>query len=157
VPSPFVIQNDFNAVSMAVGDALQQRRALLRKAVLDAGLVVEYTAKAEKLSGQVLHVRTNRLRNSVNRAKALTETENSISTSVGTNVPYGRVHEYGGAVNVPAHQRRLTMVFGRTLAAPKTIRVRAHTAHFAVRSFLRSALREKLPTIRTLFEKAGGV
>ena len=99
-----------------------------------------------KLSGQVLKVRTGDLRRSIT---AITRegSASSISAVVGAgaNVPYAAIHEYGGTVNVPAHMRMLTMVFGRVIATPHPIQVRAHSATYPERSFLRTSLRDKAP------------
>lgn len=54
------------------------------------------TVKEEKLSGQVLNVRTGTLRRSINRR--LRVEPGGITASIGTNVPYAAVHEYGAHI-----------------------------------------------------------
>lgn len=96
--------------------------------------------KAEKLSGQVLNVRTGRLRRSIH--SEINESPGRISGIVGTNVVYARAHEYGGAVQVKEHLRQIKQAWGRPLKEPKTITVRSHTVNYKERSFLRSSLKE---------------
>lgn len=62
----------------------------------------------EKLSGQVLHVRTGRLRRSIN-VQPIAE-GGRIGASTGTNVVYARFWELGfnGWEQVRAHSRRVT-------------------------------------------------
>lgn len=99
-------------------------------------VAVDLTAhvKGNKLSGQVLNVQTGRLRRSINYR--VDETETGIDARVGTNVEYGRIHEFGfkGTVNVKEHMRK----------GKETYKVRAHTrrVNLPERSFLRSSLKD---------------
>ncbi len=68
--------------------------ANLRQAVLRIGISVQAEVKENKLSGQVLHVRTGTLRRSINQQ--VSEDSTGIYGQVGTNVEYAAVHEYGG-------------------------------------------------------------
>jgi phage gpG-like protein len=68
-------------------------------------------AQNRKLTGprpQILGVVTNRLRNSLTASKATVD-GNQISSTIGTNVEYAAIHEYGfqGSVTVRAHQRKV--------------------------------------------------
>ena len=116
--------------------------------------------KVNKLSGQVLNVRTGRLRRSI--TYVVNKTPSRITGIVGTNVEYARAHELGfsGEVSVKAHLRRTKTekkLFIRgakagqvntkqTLRDQKakspTILVKAHTrkVNLPEKSFLRSAL-----------------
>ncbi len=125
--------------------AVEERIKLLPRAirarVLRAVKIQTFALQAavkENLSGPVLHVQTGRLRRSIHAT--FTETENSISGRVGTNVSYGRVHEFGGAITVREHLRMMTMAWGRAVKNPREIRVSAHVAQYPKRSFLRTAL-----------------
>lgn len=89
-------------------------RAELRLAVESVAIKLTSKVKADKLSGQALKVRTGRLRRSINYK--VTETATGAFAKVGTNVEYGRIHEYGGRI-------------GKSGTMPQ-------------RSFLRSALTE---------------
>lgn len=104
-------------------------------------LKLQRKVRADKLTGQVLKVRTGNLRRSIDTAVI-----NSASGTVGvvsTNVKYGRVHEYGfsGGVTVRAHLRRAKMVYGKQVN-PFVANVSSHTRmmNLPERSFLRSAL-----------------
>lgn len=123
-------------------------RDRLRSDITRLTIQLQRKVKEEKLTGQVLHVRTGRLRRSINRRMA--ETATSITGQVGTNVSYARIHEYGftGVVNVRAHLRLQSVVFGRPIP-PTAVSVRAHTMRMRMpeRSFLRSALAEMRPEI----------
>ncbi len=85
--------------------------ARLRMALIDTTLRLAYQAQRQvmdtKLSGQVLHVRSGRLRRSIN-VQSLTEGAR-VGASTGTNVVYGRFWELGfdGTENVSAHTRQL--------------------------------------------------
>jgi phage gpG-like protein len=127
------------------------------RAVTRLGLALQRRVQAEKLSGQVLKVRTGSLRSSINTR--IENTATAISAVVGTNIAYGRVHEYGfdGTVQVRAHLRQITEAFGRPIA-PTTVGMRAHSRHIRLpeRSFLRSALAEMAPRIEAELREAVG-
>ncbi len=89
--------------------------------------------KADKLSGQVLNVRTGRLRRSINQRVEVNG--QGAYGKVGTPVKYGRIHEFGGTVSRPSSRGP-----GR--------------ATYPERSFLRSALREMEPSIRAALREA---
>ncbi|MBP2638376.1 MAG: hypothetical protein H6Q72_4283 [Firmicutes bacterium] len=122
------------------------------KRVEAAANQVEADIKANKLSGQALHVRTGNLRRSVHHNPVIIS-NGKISATVGTNSEYAAIHEYGyqGPENVKAHARRITKVFGKALrGGEKTIMVRAYTrnVNYPERSFLRSTLKEDAEMIR---------
>ena len=112
--------------------------------------------KADKLSGQVLKVRTGRLRRSINQ-RVVREGQ-GVYGYVGTNVDYGRTHEFGfkGAVSVRAHLREVKQAFGKPLQDAKSVFVQSYSRKVTLppRSFLRSALREIEPEIRADMCKA---
>lgn len=65
-------------------------------------LMVASYVKTDELSGQVLHIRTHRLKSSIQGAAELKGSE--IIGRIGTNLKYARIHEYGGtirAINAP--------------------------------------------------------
>lgn len=108
-------------------------------------LVVKLQRKVmqEKLAGQVLKVRTGRLRRSI--GTDVSQANNQVEGVVSTPVEYAPPHEYGfkGSVDVKAHLREIKQAFGRPIP-PKQVEVKAHTVmmNLPERSFLRSALRE---------------
>lgn len=113
--------------------------------------------KAGKLSGQVLQVRSGRLRRSINQ-RLVQQDPWQIAGYVGTNVCYGRRHELGftGSEPVRQHLRTLTQAWGRPLRTPRSVSVRSHSRRVSVppRSFLRSALRDMAPDIRHALQAA---
>lgn len=105
----------------------------------------------QKLSGQVLHVRTGVLRSSINREVRQTGTE--VIGTVGTNVSYAKVHEFGVPHSWEIRPRRARAlafeVGGKTIFA-----MRVTHPPLPERSFLRSALREIEPRIKAEIEDA---
>lgn len=146
-------------------------QANLRRVVNRLSIEVQARVK-DKLTGQVLHVRTGTLRRSINRV--VTEQGLNITATIGTNVRYAAIHEYGfdGSVEVPAHTRKvraqgemaLRKVKGRGFgvwekkegAVTGVANVREHSRkmHMPERSFLRSTLREYSPMIREQLRQA---
>lgn len=104
--------------------------------------------KVKKLSGQVLNVRTGRLRRSI--TQKVTKEPNHITGIVGTNVNYGRIHEIGfnGDVSVKGHLRTIKKAWGKDIK-PKTVEIRAYSRHVNLpeKSFLRSAMIDMAPEI----------
>lgn len=94
-----------------------------------------------KLSDDVLHVRTGRLRRSI--TSKVTDDAQGVVGTVGTNVEYARPHEYGfkGTQSVKQSLRTITQAWGRPIA-PMQVIVRPHTrkVDYPAKSFLRSAL-----------------
>ena len=90
-----------------------------------------------KLSDQGLHVRTGRLRRSIN--SRVEEDGARVYGFVGTNVVYGQRHEMGfsGTENVKAHSRLMTVAFGRKVKDPgkfPSARSRGRSSTLRVRS-----------------------
>lgn len=131
--------------------ALNERtRQELKRAVM-AGAIDLQAAVQKKLAGEVLHERTHHLHDSIH--PEFESTPQGEFATVGTNVVYARIHEYGGPVSIREHLRTITMVFGQQVA-PTQVVVRAHTANYPKRSFLRSALAEKAASLRERIEAA---
>lgn len=108
-----------------------------------------------KLSDDVLHVQTGRLRRSIHYV--MTGSEELPTAAIGTNVEYGAIHEYGGqtkahvieAVNARVLSFRASsgdQVFARRVFHPGS--------KMPQRSFLRSALGEEREAIRERIQKA---
>lgn len=135
----------------SVSDKVRQRLTL---AVNEQLYGLQGYIVSQKLAGQVLKRRTTTLSSNIN-VKEATANSDDISGLVGTNVVYGRIHEYGGTVTIPAHQRTISQAWGRPLAnGPKTIDVRSYKATFPERSFLRSGLRDRQSQIRAAINAA---
>lgn len=103
--------------------------------------------KADKLSGQVLNVKTGRLRRSITQRITGGGTS-KVEGVVGTIVKYGATHEFGGPVTVKQHLRMQKLAWGKPMNPPREVTVRAHTVNLPERSFLRSALADMQPRIR---------
>lgn len=111
-------------------------RVELRTSVLKLAIGMVAFVKEKKLSGQVLRNRTGTLRRSITHK--MQEQPESIRATVGTNVSYARVHEFGWEGKVLIDQ-----AFGRQLKYPvwKSVRL-------PERSFLRSSLKDKAEDIK---------
>jgi phage gpG-like protein len=131
----------FNASQSALIDAL---RIGIGRACM---LVVKRTK--EKLSDDVLHVRTGRLRRSIH-ADPVTVSGTQVQGIVGTNVEYAAIHEYGFSGVVSVRESLRTSVLGNSF----TVRAHTRNVHLPERSFLRSALTELQPQIRAEVESA---
>ena len=123
----------------------------LLEAVTRLAIQLQRHVIKNKLSGSPLKVRTGTLRRSINEMVKQTGTETT--ASVGTNLEYARIHEYGGTIQIKQHQRRLTMVFGHPVQE-RMISIRAHNATFPCRSFLRSAMKDMEIQIKNGMTKA---
>lgn len=97
-----------------------------------------------KLSGEVLKVKTGRLRRSVHYEKDFSA--GKAIAIVGTDVIYARIHEYGGTI-VPKSAKALRFQIGNNWITCKSV-------NMPERSFLRSALRELAPEIETTLKNA---
>jgi phage gpG-like protein len=97
----------------------------------------------DKLSGEVLKVRSGKLRASVTEQMA--GGAGSVGAILSSAVPYAAVHEYGfsGTQNVRESLRTVRQAFGKPISPVQAV-VRAHSRQvdFPERSFLRSALAE---------------
>ncbi len=120
-------------------------------------VMLQNMVKAGKLSGQVLKVKTGRLRNSI--ARDVAENGATVTGSVSSPVVYARPQEYGfqGTVSVREHMRTVKQAFGRPID-PVEVTVREHSMRMNLpeRSFLRSALADmdSAGTIRAEMEAA---
>lgn len=132
-------------------------RSKVKQTIVRLTLALLVKVKQAKLSGQVLKVRTGRLRRSINQR--IDEAGTKVSGIVGTPVEYARIHEYGfhGQMPVKAHLRQIKEAWGKPLKnGPRQVLVRAHsrTVDMPERSFLRSALDEMEPKIKGEIETA---
>jgi phage gpG-like protein len=106
------------------------------------------------LSGGVLQQRTGRLAGSID--VSVEQNGAAVSAKLGTDVPYAAIHEYGGMI--PA--REILPQSARALAFPWQGRVRFFKrvelppVQMPERSFLRSALAEMEPEIRSAMAAA---
>lgn len=145
-------------VVATLGRVSGEVRRRVRTAIGRLTLRLERRIKEQKLSGQVLRVRTGTLRRSV--SSVVVSNPAVVVGTVSTNVEYARVHEFGfdGTVTVREHMRTVKQAFGRPLKTPKTVRVAAHSMRMRVpeRSFMRSALREMSGEVDSVLRAAVG-
>jgi phage gpG-like protein len=124
----------------------------LARAVTRLGLELQKKVQNEKLTGQVLKVRTGSLRSSINTE--ISQTADRVAASVGTNIRYARPHEYGvdHLWVIAAKGRALRFEINGRVIFRKSVR---HPP-LPERSFLRSALREMQPAIEAGLREAVG-
>jgi phage gpG-like protein len=131
----------FNAMPAKVHAALVTKTGVLR-------LMLESKAK-EKVSGQVLNVRTGRLRRAI-FSQTIDRTNEIIGrAAVSSDVPYAAIHEYGGKTPahdiVPVGAKALAFMAGGKMRFAKIVHHPGST--MPERSFMRSSLRELTPDI----------
>lgn len=131
-------------------------RAVLRAKIQVLRLKLEAKVKRDKLSGQVLKVRSGALRRSI--ASKVEETATTITGKVFSSgdVKYARIHELGGTT--PAHviepnkAKALAFAMGGKMIFRK--RVNHPGSKMPERSYLRSSLREMASEITTELKAA---
>lgn len=146
------------AAQVQAGLALvpERTRARVRKTIAALTLEILRKVKAEKLSGQVLRNQTGTLRRSINQR--VEDSPLGITGSVGTNLRYGKRWEQGytGPEQVKAHMRAIKQAWGRPLATPVRVQVRAFTRQLDIkaRPFLRPVLDEMRAEVLARLEAA---
>ncbi len=111
-----------------------------------------------KVSGPVLKNRTGLLRESINAQ--VEDGGGTITGSVGTNVVYAAIHEYGGIIHHPGGTAYFVSSDGATFVsnsnplAAEMLRTKPHDIPIPERSFLRSTLREEEATTIAGFKAA---
>ena len=129
----------------------------VKRAVINQQLILLRTIQ-NKLSDDVLHVRTGKLHRSIH-ALPVEASGSSVRARVASDgtAPYGRIHEYGGVIHHPGGTAY--MYFGDSdgvrfisnAAAAKMEailgRTRPHLITMPERSFMRSSLKERGPAI----------
>lgn len=117
----------------------------IEKTIQRLSIKLSRDVKANKLSGQVLKVKTGTLRRSIDWN--VSNDGGKVVGKVSTNLKYGRAHEFGfqGEESVRAHIRTITQAFGKQIPATE-VNVSEHSrrVNLPARSFLRSALADML-------------
>lgn len=125
------------------------------RAIAKLGLDLQNSVQQDRLSGQVLQVRSGLLKQSI--ALQIDQSGSTIGATVYSDLDYAAAQEYGftGTVNVRASLREIKQAFGHPIAA-KSISVGAHSRRMDLpqRSFLRSALDDMAPDIAANIEDA---
>ena len=127
--------------------------AELRKGVARAALLVQVQIVKAKLQGQVLGVRTGRLQRSINASPVQVD-GGTLFATVGTNVSYGKLWEYGFARKVGAGARGGPHGLSALALAAYQAKHPPGVKQYAARSFLRTALDDMQPKIRDEFTAA---
>jgi phage gpG-like protein len=128
-------------------------REAVRKTMGRLVLELMVKVKRDKLSGpgegQALNVRTGRLRRSI--TQRIEVHGNDVEGVVGTNVEYGKFHEYGFGQKIKDELKKHREGFKAGLTANKPV---LSDDNLPPGSFLRSALKEMKPRIREEFRQA---
>ena len=164
-------KQNLDIVGFRLDRALLQVTNNVEKTVEAEAINLAAYVKSLKLSDQVLHVRTGRLRRSITYRLERTS-EGVFSAYVGTNVQYARVHENGfdGTVDVREFTRRNSqqlnearyknkkgkLVTGAKHRGKGTVVVKAHQRKLKIkaRPFLQPSLEENQERITTNLRKA---
>jgi phage gpG-like protein len=98
-----------------LADSQRQIPLAIARAMDEQNELTVSAIQREKLSGQVLRVRSNRLRGSIRR-NAATVSGETVTSAIGSNVKYAAIHEYGGVtpphVIRPRHRQALCFSLG---------------------------------------------
>ncbi|MDE2101877.1 MAG: phage virion morphogenesis protein [Patescibacteria group bacterium] len=120
-------------------------RASLVRGVEEASRIdLQTTIRADKLSGQVLKVRTGTLRSSIQ--VRMNDSVDEIRGDVFTNLIYAKVHEYGKTITAKNVPFLKFQVDGRW--------VQKRQVTIPARPYMAPALREQAPAIITRLEAA---
>jgi len=148
----------FGSIAYRFTQAKPGGREVVERMVMRMAMLVMEASVKTKLSGQVLKRQTGTLARSVAQSVRVYREGDAVFGTVGTAdltgaggrkpMAYGAAHEWGGTYTqqVAEHMRTVKRIFGRPLAAPVQQAVRAHprTVTLLERSFLRSALTDKV-------------
>jgi phage gpG-like protein len=143
----------------AVADTLRAApakiQAAVRRAVEESAARVLSAAKA-KVSDDVLHVKTGRLRRSLHYVLGGTDT--APSAAIGTNVEYAAIHEFGGQTKAHVIEalNAKVLAFEKGGVTVFATRVNHPGSRMPQRSFLRSALAREASGIKQRIEAAVG-
>lgn len=160
-----------DTASFRLDRALLQVNSNLERQVETEAINLTAYVKQQKLSDQVLRVRTGRLRRSITY-RLERDSDSSFRAYVGTNVVYARAQELGfdGDVQVKEYTRRNPKQLaearyrnkkGETVLGAKhrgegTVVVRAHVMHMRIKAkrFLSGSLEDNKPRIMTNLRNA---
>jgi phage gpG-like protein len=143
------IQVDTSSATAKLAALPDKVRAAMRDAV-QAGALKLLSKAQQKVSGDVLQVRSGALLNSL-RETGLSDSDDAISDGVATDaaLKYAHIQEYGGRIEIPeiAPVAARALVFeygGKVVFAMKAA---AHMVEIPEHSFLRSSLAEAAPDV----------
>jgi phage gpG-like protein len=137
-----------DAVAAKLALAPDKIKAAVRRAVEASAAGVMAGAKA-KVSDDILHVKTGRLRRSIHYSMG--GTDETPSAVIGTNVEYAAIHEFGGQTRahvIEALNAKVLAFKGPSGDMVFAKRVHHPGSHMPERSFLRSTLGEQAQSIK---------
>jgi len=143
-----------DAVASKLELASAQIKAAVARAVAESAAEVTRGAKA-KLSDDVLRVKTGRLRRSVHFS--LGGTSEAPSATIGTNVEYAGIHEFGGQTKAHLIEALNAKALAFKTATGETVfaKIVHHPgSKMPERSFLRSTLGEQERSIKDRIDQA---
>ena len=142
---------------------LAAKPQLVRRAVIGAlrlGGEAVLARAIVNVSGKVLRVRTGTLKRRLHRSPV---DKAGLQVVISDPVKYAPIHEFGGTFTVPQHQRRIFARGprgGRLTGKKRTVRafvtVRAHSATYPARPFMRPALEDSVEDIHRIFVRSLG-
>lgn len=150
------VLDQFRRVEQRFRDLVPARVESLRRAMEGIGYRLVGYIQTQKLSGQVLNRKSGLLSRSITQ-QTLQIGDDQINTKVGVfgGVPYARIHEMGGVIDIPEVSGKL-MVFNSGSELVFTRHHRAFQVHMPERSYLRSSLRDLHDEIIERMNKAVG-
>lgn len=133
----------------------------VQRTIMAQTTLLEAYIKTSKLHGQALNQRTGRLAASVHSA-FFQESEASFYGTVGTNVVYAAIHEFGGTIHHPGGTAfiidkltgRASWISNADPLAATLARTKPHDIHMPERSYLRSGLADKRNSINAAIRGA---
>jgi HK97 gp10 family phage protein len=128
--------------------------AALRRAVEAEAIKLTAYVKEQKLSGQALKAQTGTLQRSINYQ--LLDEGDRIAATVGTNLVYAAIHEYGGTTRAHVIEACKGKALAFQMGGQDVFfkRVNHPGSHMPERSFLRSSLEENAGSIKAAIEQA---
>jgi phage gpG-like protein len=131
--------------------------ARVRASVARQTLELVRHVKENKLTGQVLKVRTGTLRRSI--AHSLTTTSGAITGTVSTPLVYAPIHEFGGTIPARIVEARRAQALKFTVGGKTLFRraVSIPAVRMPERSFLRAALADRQAAIEADLQAAANV
>jgi len=132
---PITVTETITSLAYRISAKGKAMHASLVQAFTRIAIGLQGYIKTQKLQGQVLEQRSGKLSRSI--IQTVTDAGRTITAIVqaGSLAPYGAVHEWGGTFNIPEHMSHSSL-------SKKEWTVKAHTATFPERSFMRSSLSE---------------
>jgi len=142
------------AVIAKLGAVPDRVVTLVRAAVEGQAIALTAYIKGSKLSGQMLRNISGHLRASIHYE--IQEGGDRIAATVGTNVAYAAIHEYGGQTRAHVIEAKKAKALAFQMGGETIIRKLVHHpgSKMPERSFLRSSLRESRDRIIAAIERA---